>query len=258
MIVYHPTSLAGVLPFLHGKLEIVPWGFAAPGSSQAQLEAMFDWRELDAFAARVLSDGPATARSAAEAFVSAARHRRLREATHVSSMSLRESAEPTHSGEVLLGLDTHSLDLIPGATLIPRGDLPPETILEAALARRKWDPDGPAAVLKREATLLFVASWLAARPAPMAERLLVLLSSRLHEDPRLRVAHAPDGALKPTLDLPLPGSALVELVLHSGLAAPQVFALSVLLRQLRLSHVVLRRARHRHPVALDGERAKAT
>ncbi|MEZ4371815.1 MAG: hypothetical protein R3B07_13360 [Polyangiaceae bacterium] len=125
------------------------------------------------------------------------------------------------------------------------------------LTRRGWNSESPDA--KREAVLAFVATLVASRaPHGGAEQLLVALCSRLHNDRRLSILPSETGELVTQLTLDLPPEALVEAVPHPDMPATQLATLSLLLRQRRLSHVVLRRSGSKSSVGLDGDRTRAT
>ncbi|MGE0326916.1 MAG: hypothetical protein AB7S68_31625, partial [Polyangiaceae bacterium] len=67
MIVFHHTSLAGLLPFLDGKLKLIPWG-----STDTLRRAGFAWADADRTAATLLRDGAPLVQKAAAAFLSTA------------------------------------------------------------------------------------------------------------------------------------------------------------------------------------------
>lgn len=255
MIVFHHTSLAGLLPFLDGKLKLIPWGF---GSTDTLRRAGFAWADADRTAATLLRDGAPLVQKAAAAFLSTARHTRLREATTISTLEFA-ATEPrsTDPNSVSLGLDHEVLDSLRHCAVVPRGATPHETLLESVLTRRAWNSESPDA--KREAVLAFVATLIACRTARAgADHLLVALTSRLHHDRRLSIQPTETGELEAQLTLDLPPEALIEAVPHPDMPATQLATLSLLLRQRRLSHVVLRRSGSRSSVELDGDRTRAT
>lgn len=246
------------MPFLAGKLELFPWGFSPPDET-SQIEERLDWREADRAASHLLTGGTPLVRRAATAFLATARHARLREATSVATLalSISESKQGAHTG-VSLGLDRDVLDALPNCVVVPQGDAPHEVLLEAVLTRRGWDSASDPSTVKREATLAFIATFIASRaPQRPGGLVLVALCSRIHNDPRLRIATTAEGGLQPTLTFGLPPNALVEAVPHPSMPPAQLAALALMLRQQRLGHMVLRRHNNSPRVEFDGDRPPA-
>ncbi|MEZ4229942.1 MAG: hypothetical protein R3B89_12270 [Polyangiaceae bacterium] len=255
MILYHHTSLAGLVPFLHGNMELTPQGHSRSDGAQAP---SLDWAEADRLAALALTHGAQRSRAAAAALEATAQHTRLREATTLSTLAFSVRERCGSAGELSIGLDARTLSQLPNTILVPRSDGSPEKILETILSRRGWRNDAPPAKAKREAVLAFVSTLLALSPRESGlDWTLAVVSVRLHNDPRLKVMTTAAKDLQPMLVVPLPREAVVEIVLDPLQPKQQTAALALLLRQQRLNHVVLRQARAVEPTSLDGDRARA-